>query len=244
MGKKASVWLLSIVLIVFYLFVFMAVGYSGLIVFYIVLALIGSAVLIIARYAIRQEATVTLRGVGAGYALRVAGHALYATEDNLVGFPSGKFEVADGPTPNSIVANEFKPKSSHRLVLNMLLVPWAIAGSIVLFFTAVTDNWIVFIAGQVGRVMAFMYFMFFFIVPLGLALLVELVLKKFVASVITVQATEGDNEVQLAFTFQGASALLAKTRLLKSFDTPVLPARFHTPAMAQAAQAAPEGAAA
>ncbi|OAD97729.1 hypothetical protein A6A22_20210 [Arthrobacter sp. OY3WO11] len=169
---------------------------------------------------------------------------MYATEDNLVGFPSGKFGVADGEAPNSIVANEFKPKDSHRIVRNMFVVPWFIAGSVVLFITAATNNGWAFLVGQVARVVAFTYFMFFFIVPLLLALVVELILKKFVASVITVQATEGDNEVHLHFTFRGASALLAKDRLLKSFESPVLPAKYHTPAMAQTAQAAPASVAA
>lgn len=244
MGNKASVWVLSIVLVVFYLFVFVSLGYEGLIKVYLFLALIGSAVLVAARYLIKQESSVTLRGVGVGYALRAASHALYATEDNRVGFPSGKFEVASGVAPNSIVANEFKPKNSHRLALNMLLVPWFIAGSVVLFITAVTESGRAFLIGQLARVIAFVYFMFFFIVPLLLALVVELILKRFVASVITVQATEGDNEVHLKFTFRGASALLTKAQLLKSFEAPVLPAKYHTPAMAQTAQAVPVGAAA
>jgi hypothetical protein len=221
-----------------------AVGYEGLVVVYIVLALVGSAVLVAARYFIKQESTVILRGVGVRYALRVASHALYATEDNRVGFPSGKFGVADGETPNVIVAKEFKPKDSHRVVLNMFLVPWFIAGSIVLFITAVMNNGWAFLLGQVARVITFTYFMFFFIVPLLLALAVELILKRFVASVITVQATEGDNEVRLHFTFRGASALLVKSRLLKSFEAPVLPPKYHTPAMARIAQPVPASVAA
>lgn len=236
MGNKASVWLLSIALVVFYLIVFMLAGYGGLVEFYVVLAVAGSAALVIARYAVKLEATVTLRGVDRAYALRVASHALYVAEDNLVGFPSGKFETARTEDPAVIVATEFKPRSSHRMVLRMLLVPWAIAGSIVMFITVATRNGWAFLIGQSLRIVAFMYFMFFFIVPLALALLVELILKRFVGSVITVRAVEEGSDVQLHFTFQGASALLAKARLLSSFEAPELPARFHTPAMALAAQ--------
>lgn len=244
MGNKAAVWLLSLALIVVYLLVFLAVGYVGLMAVYLLLAVLGSMILIFARYAIKDEATVTLRGVGVEYALRVTGHALYAAEDNTVGFPSGKFEVADGPGPLSILANEFRPKSSHKLVLRMILVPWAVAGMIVWGVAEATDSLAAFAFAQGVRVVAFTYFMFFFIVPMALALLVELLLKKFVASVITVQAAEGDNEVELHFTFQGASALLAKKRLMSTFEAPVLPAKFHTPAMALAAQTAKAGAAA
>ena len=237
MGNKSSVWLLSIILLVFYFFVLIAVGYEGLIGVYIVLALTGSAALIGARYLIKQEASVTLRGVGAEYGLRVARHALFATEDNLFGFPSGKFEVVDGETPHSLLAKEFQPPSSHRLVLNMLLIPWSIAGVVVVLITRITNSGWAFIIGQVVRVFAFIYFMFMFIVPLLLAVVVEMGLKKIAGSVITVQAIEGENEVQLAFTFRGASALLVKSGLLKSFEAPALPAKYHTAAMAQASQA-------
>ena len=245
MGKKASVWLLSVVLAVIYLIVVLTVGYDGLVTAYVALAFLGSAVLLATRYLVKQEASVTLRGVGVGFALRAAGHALNVAEDNLVGYPSGQFVTEPGETTDSIVAREFRPRSSHRLVLSIMMIPWAVTGSVVAFFTALTSNALVWMVGQFIRVMTFVYFVFMFIVPLALALVAELVLKRFVASVITVHATEGENEVHLAFTFQGVSALLAKARLLKSFEVPVLPAKYHTPAMARAAAAAaPAGSAA
>lgn len=228
MGNKAAVWLLSTALVVIYLVVFLTVGYGGLVLVYVVLALLGSAGLIIARYVIKQEATVVLRGVGVDYALRTAGHALHVIEDNLVGFPSGKFEPAAGSAPNSIEAHEFKPRGGHRIALSMVMVPWIISGAIIITVARAFDSGWAYFIGQGMRVMAFIYFVFFLIVPMLLALLIELGLKQVVASVITVQAEEVDDAVRLTFAFRGASALLVKARLLSSFDAPVLPLKYQT----------------
>jgi len=242
MNNRNAIWLLVPILLLIYLLVFIRVGYAGLIVVYLVIAAVGSAALLVTRYAVKKEAVVTLRGVGVPYALRVAGHALYATEDNLIGFPSGTFEVAPGDSPNVIVASEFKPKRSHRVVLDMILLPWVLAGRVIAAVTSNSRNPLVLLVGQTIRVSIFVYCLFFFIVPLGLALLVEVVLKNFVASVITIEATEADNEVRLTITFQGATALMVKDRLLRAFEAPKLPSRYHTPSMAQAAREMSQGA--
>lgn len=198
--------------------------YSRMTTAFIVVALIGVALLLIARYAVSITKTVVLEGVGPGWAVRSARQAIWAAEDHVVGWPSGSFEVRSGDGPNQIVGDEWLPQGGSQLLKRFVKVPWNIA-LMITGFSAVF-GWVGLLIGFFVAATAYVGFLFFFVVPLLLAFLVEVLFKKRVASRIEVEAVEHGDGSQLTLTFRGASALLVMKKVLGAFEPAKLPARF------------------
>lgn len=241
MGKLA-VGVISALIILIYgtILYFPGFSYSRMTMAFIVVALIGVALLLIARYAVSITKTVTLEGVGPGWAARSARQAVWAAEDHMVGWPSGSFEVRTGDGPNQIVADEWLPKGGGQLLKRFVQVPWNIAVAITRL--SAVFGWFGLLIGFILAAQAFVTFLFFFVVPLLLAFLVEVLFKKRVASRIEIEAVEFGDGSQLTLTFRGASALLVMKKVLGAFERPKLPARFaglvNQPAPATAGQSA------
>jgi len=222
--EKLTVWAISIAIFLTYVVILSSAGYSGMIVTFLVVAAVGSGLMIVARYIVTIRKTVTLRGVGSHYAITSASHAIFAAEDHVIGFPSGSFNVTVTESGTGIAATEVVPKGSGSVVLRFIQIPWAIALYVFGFF-ALFGLWGALI-GFVVAAAALGSFLFFFVVPLALAWLVEIAVKPLVASRVDVQAVEIDDAVQLTFIFRGASAFLVKNKMLGAFIPPVLPPRF------------------
>ncbi|MCT9002613.1 hypothetical protein [Microbacterium memoriense] len=223
---KLTVTLVSIAIVIVYGIVWIANpnGYFGMILTFVIVAAIGVTWMLVIRYAVTITRTVTLTGVGVGYALRSVSQSIWAAEDHLVGFPSGTFEVKTGDESNSVIATEFVPKGSGGIVLSFIRIPGAIAATIFLAFAqfGVFGFFIGFFLAAIGLGI----FLMLFVVPLAIAWLVEIAFKPLLKSQISVTASEADDAVTLEFRFRGASALLVMKRILRAFDTPVLPPRY------------------
>jgi hypothetical protein len=239
---KLAVGVISALIILIYgtILNFPGFSYSRMTMAFIVVALIGVVLLLIARYAVSITKTVTLEGVGPGWAARSAWQAVWAAEDHVVGWPSGSFEVRTGDRPNQIIADEWLPKGGSQLLKRFVQVPWNIALTITRF--SAVFGWIGLLIGFILAAYAYVTFLFFFVVPLLLAFLVEVLFKKRVASRIEIEAVGFGDGSQLTLTFRGASALLVMKKVLGAFERPKLPARFaglvNQPAPATAGQSA------
>lgn len=223
MGKFA-VALITIALIIFYTIILFTQGYLGMILTFLIVAAIGVALLLVARFAVRLERKVALMGVGTRFALRSAEQAIWAAEDHLVGFPSGTFVPERGDVPDTLIAKEFVPKGSGEIVKAFVLIPRNIAVGIFMVFAAF--GWVGGLIGFFLAAIALGLFLFFCVVPLTLAWLVEIAMKPVVRSEIKVVAEEIDGGVELTFTFSGASALLLVKKVMGAFAPPTLPARY------------------
>lgn len=225
MGKLAVGVISALIILIYGTILYVpSFSYSRMTNAFIVVALIGVALLLIARYAVSMTKTVTLEGVGPGWATRSARQAIWAAEDHVVGWPSGSFEVRSGDRPNQIVGEEWLPKGGSYLLKRFVQVPWTIALAITGF--SAIFGWIGLLIGFVLAATAYVGFLFFFVVPLLLAFLVEVLFKKRVASRIEIEAVEFGDGSQLTLTFRGASALLVMNKVLGAFERPKLPARF------------------
>jgi len=190
---------------------------------FFIVAGIGVLLLLVARFAITRRRTVVLKGVGRGFALRSASHAIFAAEDHVVGFPSGTFSASS--SGNSILAEEFVPKGSGQIVMKFIRIPAVIAGGAIYIFSSM--GVIGFFIGLALGILGLGFFLFFFVVPMVLAFVVEIAMKPVIKSKITVDSTVlPDDAVQLDFTFRGPSALLVERKVMRAFAAPVLPARF------------------
>lgn len=223
MGKLA-VALITIALVIFYTIILVTQGYLGMIFTFLIVAAVGVALLLIARYAVNISRTVTLKGVGTGFALRSAEQAIWAAEDHLVGFPSGTFVPKRGEAVNTLVAEEFVPKGSGEIVKAFVVIPRNIAVGIFAVFAVF--GWVGVLIGFFLAAFGLGLFLFFCVVPLALAWLVEIAMKPVVRSRIEVLATEIDGGVELTFTFRGSSALLLIKNVMRAFVPPTLPARY------------------
>lgn len=198
--------------------------YGRMISAFLVVATFGVVLLLVARHAIRITKTVTLQGVGSGFALRSANQAIWAAEDHVVGWPSGTFNTEWDSERARLVAVEFLPKGSGGIVMVFVRVPWKIALFIVNAFSAF---------GRYGSLIGFILasvalgnFLFLFVVPLALAWLVEVAFKRLARSRIEVTAEEIGDATRLTFSFQGASALVMMKNVMNAFDSPELPPRY------------------
>ncbi len=225
MGKFAVGVISALIILVYGTILYVPTfNYFRMTMAFIIVALVGVALLLIARYAVTITKTVDLDGVGPGWAARSAGQALWAAEDHVVGWPSGSFEVKNGDHANHIVGEEWLPSGGGHLLKRFVQVPWNIALGITGFFAIF--GWIGLLIGFVFAASAYVGFLFFFVVPLLLAFLVEVLFKKHVASRIDVVAVETNVGSQLTLTFRGASALLVMNKVMGAFGRPKLPARF------------------
>lgn len=240
---KFTVVLVSIAIVLFYGIVWASNpnGYFGMLLTFVIVAAVGVVALLVTRYAVTITRSVTLNGVGVGYALRSASQSIWAAEDHLVGFPSGTFEMKTGTTPHEIIATEFMPKGSGSIVLGFIRIPGVIAVGIFSVFAhfGLFGVLIGFFLAAIGLGI----FLALFVVPLAIAWLIEIAVKPLVKSQITVTATETPDAVTLDFRFRGASALLVMKRVMRAFETPTLPPRYAGMAPAAPARPAPVAAA-
>lgn len=240
--NKLVVTGVSLVTFLIYFIVLMVpeFSYGRMVAAFLIVAGIGVIGMFVARYAVTVSKTVTLKGVGAGHALRSAQQSVWAVEDHILGWPSGTFEFPPdlNTSANTIVAREWAAKGSGNIVMNFIRIPWRI----VLVLTGIFA-----IFGFVGMIITFLVglfimaaFVFFFVVPLAIAWLVEIALKPFLRSEIVIVAEQIDADTsQLTFRFRGSSALLVMKRMLKAFDAPTLPPRYA--GLVPAAAPAPSG---
>ncbi len=240
--EKFTIGVISLLILCVYIFILFNSGYVGMIVVFVVVAVIGVIGLLVTRYIAKSVQTVQLAGVGKGHALRSASHAVFAAEDHVVGFPSGSFEVEYKPTGDGLVATEFIPKGSGSIVMRFVRAPFYLGAALVA--VGARSGVPGFFVGLFGAFFLVGAFLFFFVVPLTLAWLVEIALKPLVRSQIDVTATEENNVVTLTFEFRGASAFMVQRKVLAAFVPPVLPARFAGLVPGAAPQAIPAGQAA
>lgn len=221
--ERIAVWLISIAILILYSFVLFRGGYVTMIFVFICVALVGVLILLIARYAIKREQTVTLAGVGPGFALESARQSIFSAEDHLVGFPSGSFEIATW-SDQGFEAKEFIPKGSGSVVMRFIRIPGAFATMLVAIGSEM--GLIGFFIGLIGASLLMGAFLVLFVVPLTLAWLVEIALKPLVRSDISVSAVSKGDVVDLVFVFRGLSAFFVEKKVLSAFRPPNLPAKY------------------
>ncbi|XBH21442.1 hypothetical protein V5R04_14705 [Jonesiaceae bacterium BS-20] len=225
MGKLAVGAISALIILIYGTILYVPhFDYSRMTKAFFIVALVGVALLLVARYAVSITKTVNLKGVTPSWAIRSAGQAIWAAEDHMVGWPSGTFEVQPGDQPNQFVGEEWLPKGGSQLLKSFVQVPWNIA-IMITGFSAIF-GWVGLLIGFILAATAYISFLFFFVVPLLLAFLVEAIFKKWVASRIEVKAVQIQDGSQLTLTFRGASALLVMNKVLGAFEPPKLPARF------------------
>ncbi len=226
LSNKTSLRVMTAAIVVIYFIVFLVFGYVDMVLIFAALAIIGAVALTAARFVV-VSSSVTLRGVGVGYALATAAHALWVVDDFRLGFPSGTFLISEGHDPNALVASEFKPKSvGGAMLMTIFLIPWRITGAIVRTVASIADSGLVYLIAQAIRICLMAFALFLFIVPLLLAWVLEGVLKPVVASEIRVTAESAQDAALLHFTFRGASALMVRPTLMSAFAAPALPCRY------------------
>jgi len=223
---KFTVAVISIITFVVYLLILLtpSFDYGRMIMAFLIVAAIGVTLLMVARYAVTITKSVTLKGVGPDFAIRSANQAIWAAEDHVVGWPSGTFETTWDEPRNMLVAKEFLPHGSGNIVLSFIKVPWTIAIYIVAAFSAF--GVFGFFVGFFLAAIALGGFLFFFVVPLTLAWIVEIAFKKPVSSMIEIDVAALDDATQLTFRFKGASALIVMNRVMNAFNPPVLPPKY------------------
>ena len=225
MGKLA-VSTISIITFVVYFGILIAptFDYGRMIFAFLIVAAFGVVVLMVARYAITITKIVTLKGVGSGFAISSANQAIWAAEDHVIGWPSGTFLTEWDQQRETLVAREFLPQGSGSIVMSFVKVPWKIAVYIVAAFSVFGVYG--FFVSLFLAVIALGGFLFFFVVPLALAWLVEIVFKKPARSLIEITVEELDDAAQLTFKFKGASALIVMNNVMNAFNPPVLPPKY------------------
>lgn len=224
MGKFV-VAAISVVTFVIYLLVLTVptFSYQRMIAAFFIVAAIGVGLLLLARYAVTITKTVTLKGVGPDFAVRSASQAIWAAEDHVIGWPSGTFTI-EWDQHGGLRAKEFLPHGSGNIVLSFVRVPWNIAVGIVAACSLL--GVVGFLIGLFLAFIALGAFLFFFVVPLALAWIIEVVFKKPASALIEVSVEDLEDAALLAFRFKGASALIVMNSVMRAFNPPVLPSRY------------------
>ncbi|MCZ2817270.1 hypothetical protein [Modestobacter sp. VKM Ac-2984] len=214
---------------IMYIVVFLWFGFTALWGMFVVLALVGSGVLLFLRYRPPARTSVTLRGVDQAYALATTVHALQVLDDDRFGFPSGSFIVGDGTEPGSLLAKEYVPPArGFRTFMALISLPWRLTAPVTRLLVRIGGDaagWVL-IAAQILRLWVALMIASFMLVPIVLASVLEIILKPLVASVIAVESEAVGTDVTLHFAFQGPTAIAVQSRLLRSFEAAALPERF------------------
>ena len=202
---------------------------GGLLTFMLVFVLtsqaLAFAIALVARVWVLRTEPVVLHGIEQARARELVATYLESVNDTRFGFPTGVFRIDSGQsTPEKLVAREvnFQGSSGFQLARFAMVIP-------AMFLEAAGDEGC---AAGMFALFVGVVFAAFFVVPIVVISVVEVVLRALMRSRISakLQPVPGEeNACSVEFELAGLSAFGARRPLMSGLAKPALPTRWGAP---------------